>query len=182
MGVINPWRKIPLLLQTFHYLQSNLTLQSSCGCERHRVCCAIYVWCRVKVKSLPIAAAPAAPPPLHTATARCPAHHCRTPRTSYFALSHCRTPLSPATNSLRRRRNSEARRAYELSMYSTYSTEYRVPSTRASTCTETLACLLSFFFSREHRCMRNTSNRQSFGRVGNLYSDEFILPKCIAIL
>ena len=145
--------KISLPLQSFHYLQSNTTLQSSCGCERHRVCCAIYVWCRVKVKSLPIAAAPAAPPPPNTATAR------RTPRTPHVAPSHCRTPLSPATNSLhRRRRNSEARRAYELSMYSTYSTEYRVPSARASTCTETLACLLSFFFSREHRCMRNTSN------------------------
>ena len=175
MEAIDPWRKIPLPLQSFHYLQSNTTLQSSCGCERHRVCCAIYVWCRVKVKSLPIAAAPAAPPPPHTATPR------RITARRTVALPHAAFP-SYQQPPPRRRRNSEARRAYELSMYSTYSTEYRVPSARASTCTETLACLLSFFFSREHRCMRNTSNWQSFGRVGNLYSDHFILPKCSAIL
>ena len=136
-------------------------MQSSCRCERHRVCCAIYVWCRVKVKSLPIAAAPAAPPPPHTTTARRTPHRSPMPHAAHtarrtVALPHAAFP-SYQQPPPRRRRNSEARRAYELSMYSTYSTEYRVPSARASTCTETLACLLSFFFSREHRCMRNTS-------------------------
>ena len=130
--------KIPLPLQSFHYLQSNPTLQSSCGCERHRVCCAIYVWCRVKVKSLPIAAAPAAPPPPHTATAR------RAHRTSHRRTAARRFPQLPTASTAA---VETARRGVRMSWVCTVRT---VPSTEYQAQGRVLvlrlwhACCLSF--------------------------------------
>ena len=137
MGAIDPWRKIPLPLQTFHYLQSNPTLQSSCGCERHRVCCAIYVWCRVKVKSLPIAAAPAAPPPPHTATAR------RTHCTSHRRTAARRFPQLPTASAALETARRSVRMSWVCTVRTVPSTEYQAQG-RVLVLRLWHACCLSF--------------------------------------